>query len=255
MLIASLAWLGLGIHAPRLTEISEQVQIIPSAIATCLGSTVFWIIVTLLFGRVYCSTVCPIGALHDAAIWARKKTGRKKAFRYSEPKKFRYPLLAAYVGSLALGWLVVGYVVEPWNIMRNALSAVNPADSADTWLAAGISLGIGIAAGWICLCGILIWAWRSGREFCTSVCPIGTALGTLHSQTLMHIAIDPDKCISCMKCEDVCASKCIKVTQRAVDNSRCVRCFDCLDVCPNDAIRYQINKDRKRQTPLMEMGN
>lgn len=255
MLIASLAWLGLGFHAPLFLGISERSQIIPSSIQSCLGATVFWIIATLLFGRVYCATVCPVGALQDATIWLRKKTGKRKPFRYKEPKKFRYPLLVAYIASLALGALTVGYVVEPWNIVRNVMSTVNPADTSGTWQAAGISVGIGMASGWISFCLITVWAWHSGRGFCTSVCPIGTALGTLHTQTLMHIAIDPDKCISCMKCEDVCASGCIKVEKRLVDNSRCVRCFDCTDVCPNDAIRFQINKERRRQTPLMEVGN
>lgn len=255
MLIASLAWLGLGIHAPLITDISEKSQIIPSAIQTCLGTTIFWFVATLLFGRIYCAVICPIGALQDLTIRLRKKTAGKAPYRYKEASKFRYPLLLAYVASLALGVLAVGYVIEPWNIMRNALSAANPADTASTWQASGISIGVGIASGWITLCVILVWAWCSGRDFCTTVCPIGTALGSLHTQTLMHIAIDPDKCISCMKCEDECPAKCIKVEKRIVDNSRCVRCFDCTSVCPNDAIRFQINKDRKRQTPLMEIGN
>lgn len=255
MLIASLAWLGLGIYAPQITVISEKSQIIPSSIQSCLGTTVFWIIATLLFGRVYCVTVCPICTLQDITISLKKRAHRWKPYRFKESKRFRYPLLLAYVVSLALGVLSVGFVIEPWNIVRNVMSIANPIASASTWHTAGISISVGIISGWIILCTILVWAWISGRDFCTSVCPIGTALGSLHSQTLMHIAIDPDKCISCMKCEDVCASSCIKVEKRFVDNSRCVRCFDCTEVCPNDAIRFQINKSRKRQTPMMEVGN
>lgn len=77
MLIASLAWLGLGIHAPLITDISEKSQIIPSAIQTCLGTTIFWLVATLLFGRIYCAVICPIGALQDLTIRLRKKTAGK----------------------------------------------------------------------------------------------------------------------------------------------------------------------------------
>lgn len=255
MLFASLLWLLLGTSAPVYAIISERAQIIPSAIQASLGATVVWIIATILFGRIYCSTVCPVGTLQDIVIWSRRKSIRKKTFRYEEGKKIRYIILIAYLVSLIAGILAVGYVIEPWNIMRNASSAVHPADTLTTWSAIGVSVGIGAAAGLVALAVILIWAWKSGRGFCTTVCPIGTALGCLHSQSLMHIAIDPDKCISCMKCEDICSAKCIKVEQRTVDNSRCTRCFDCTDICPNDAIRFQLNRARHRQTPLMEMHN
>ena len=146
---------------------------------------------------------------------------------------------------------MVGYVIEPWNIMRNAASAGRHADTATTWQSIGISFSVGVAAGIIVMAAIILFAWKRGRVFCTAVCPIGTALGCMHSQSLMHIAIDPDRCISCMKCEDVCSAKCIKVSERHVDNSRCVRCFECTAVCPNDAIRFQFNRGRNRQTPML----
>ncbi|MDE7347784.1 MAG: 4Fe-4S binding protein [Muribaculaceae bacterium] len=252
MLFVSLLWLLFGTRAPVYALIAEQAQIIPSAIQSCLGVTIAWIIATLLFGRIYCATVCPVGTLQDIVIWSRRKINPKFTFRYENSKKIWLIVLLAYVGSLVAGIWFVAYVVEPWNIMRNAASAVRPSDTEMTWGAAGISLGVGVAAGIVALAAILLWAWKAGRSFCTTVCPIGTALGCLYSQSLMHIAIDPDKCISCMKCEDVCSSKCIKVSERYVDNSRCVRCFDCTAVCPNDAIRFQLNRGRNRQTPLME---
>lgn len=251
MLFASLLWLLLGTSAPVYAIISERAQIIPSAIQASLGATAMWIIGTMLFGRIYCATVCPVGTLQDIVIWTRRKANPKHTFRFQEGSKLRYFVLLAYVASLVGGILAVGYVVEPWNIMRNAASLVRPADVFATWDTIGVALGIGAAAGLVALAGILLWAWKSGRGFCTTICPIGTALGCLHTQSLMHIAIDPDKCISCMKCEDVCASKCINVEQRLVDNSRCTRCFDCTEICPNDAIHFQLNRGRNRQTPML----
>ena len=252
MLFASLLWLLLGSRAPVYAITAQQAQIIPSAIQASLGATVVWIIAAMLFGRIYCATVCPVGTLQDIAIWGRRKINPKFTFSYKPQKKIWLVILVAYVASLAAGIWAVCFAIEPWNIMRNAASAVRPADTAMTWQTIGISVGTGVAVGLVVLAAILFSAWKWGKVFCTSVCPIGTALGCLHGQTLMHIAIDPDKCISCMKCEDVCSSRCIKVTERLVDNSRCVRCFDCTAVCPNDAIRFQLNRGRNRQTPLME---
>ncbi len=250
MLIASVLWLLLGTEVAHFAEFSERFQIIPSAIHTCLGITIFWIIATLLFGRIYCATVCPVGSIQDAVVSTRRKaTG--KTFRFRESRNIRYAIVLAYLVSLALGMLTVGFAIEPWNIMRNAASAANPADTAMTWQEIGISVEVGILAGAVAIVAIIIWAWKSGRDFCNDFCPIGTILGCVHSQALLHIAIDPDTCIGCMKCEDVCASKCIDVKRRIVDNSRCVRCFDCTDICPNNAIRYQLNRNRHRQTPLL----
>lgn len=251
MLFVSLLWLLLGTRAPVYALVAEDAQIIPSAIQSCLGVTIAWIIATMLFGRIYCATVCPVGTLQDIVVWSRRKLDPKHTFRYEKRKKIWIVILLAYVVSLVAGVWVVAYVIEPWNIMRNAASVIRPADTDTTWQAIGVSLGVGFMAGAVALAIILLSAWKWGRMFCTTVCPIGTALGCLHSQTLMHIAIDPDKCISCMKCEDVCASKCIKVSERLVDNSRCVRCFDCTAVCPNDAIRFQLNRGRNRQTPML----
>lgn len=252
MLVMATLWLAMGAGAPAFTKIALQSQIIPSAIQTCLGTTVFWLVMTLLFGRIYCATVCPIGTLQDAALWIRRKSGRGKAFSFQEGSVWRYRILFLYVVSLAIGVFAVGYIVEPWNIMRNVAAIGKPEAVATTWTSAGISVATGILAGVSMLAVILFWAWHSGRPFCSSVCPIGSAMGCLHSQTLFHIAIDPDKCISCMKCEDICPTQCIKVSERRVDNSRCVRCFDCTSVCPNDAIRFQLNRGKHRSTPLMQ---
>ena len=251
MLFVSLLWLLLGSGAPVYALIAEHAQIIPSAIQSTFGATVAWIIATMLFGRVYCATVCPVGTLQDLAIWTRRRINPQHRFRYENPKKIWIFILLAYVASLIAGIWIVAYAIEPWNIARNAASVIRPADTETTWQAIGVSVGIGFACGAGMLGAILFSAWKWGRMFCTTICPIGTALGCLHSQTLMHIAIDPDKCISCMKCEDVCSCRCIKVSERLVDNSRCVRCFDCTAVCPNDAIRLQLNKGRNRQTPML----
>lgn len=253
-LIAAVAWLCLGPARMPQGAVVERVQLLPSALASTLGVTGFWIVATLLFGRVYCSTVCPVGTLQDIAIWTRRSLQGRRArpFRFAPAGPSRLPILWFYILSLIVGWLPLAWILEPWNMMRDAAAlAVRPEDVASTWGQGGRLALYGAGAGALVLAGVLVVAWMRGRDFCTDVCPLGSAMGYATPVTMYHIEIDPDRCVSCMKCEEVCASKCVKVVSRYVDNSRCTRCFDCIAICPEKAIRYQPNRNRRFSSPLM----
>lgn len=249
--IASVAYLAIGAHVHPMAVVSEKAQIILSAVAVSIGATLAWLILTFLLGRVYCSTVCPIGTLSDVFIRIRRKIpALNHEFRYRERSRWSVHILIVYIISLLIGAGVIPFIVEPWNMMRNMASTVNPSATSVTWGTLGIGIGAGIICGLITFLFIAIFALLYGRRFCTDICPLGTALGLLHEHTIYHIEINPDKCISCGECEKICRASCIKTVSRFVDNSRCIRCFDCLAVCPNDAIRYQPNRNRPA-SPLM----
>lgn len=241
--------IGLRIH-PALS-FTEKVQIIPSMIANCLGVTIIWLVVTLLIGRVYCSTVCPVGTFQDIFRHGRRFIKPlKKSFSYHPGSKMRYYIFGAYIFCIIAGVAAIPFWIEPWSIIRNISGDLHPSAEKVEWIRLGVGMSTGIIAGAVSALLLIIVGLITGRGFCTDICPIGTALGYVSNYSLYHIEIDPDRCINCMKCEDVCRSQCIKVVNRYVDNSRCVRCFDCGHVCPNDAIRLQINRNR-RATPLM----
>lgn len=252
-LAASVAYLFVGQRFPALSIYSVRMQIIPSAIASCVGITLFWLAITLLLGRVYCSSVCPVGTLLDAAATMRPRVfsrGRRASYRYHSPFRRRYDILVVYLICLIVGLIAVPLLIEPWNIFCNIVATVHPAALPAQWARLGIGAAAGIAGGAVSLILILGAGLLFGRDFCNAVCPIGMALGLLHSRTIYHIEIDPDRCSGCLACEERCKASCIKVVSRYVDNSRCVRCFNCLDACPDDAIHYQPNRNR-RATPLM----
>lgn len=248
---AAVAYLALALTANPLAKAAARVQIVPSMLATTMGMTIVWIVISFLLGRVYCSTVCPIGTLQDIFIRLGRVVPRfRRPGHYRPASRVRWHVLAIYVICLILGVSAINYWIEPWNMMRNICSLANDEAVGPTWTTLGIGSAAGMASGVISLLILAVCALFTGRGFCTAICPIGTALGSFNSFTLYHIEIDPDMCISCMKCEDVCKSHCVKVVGRYVDNSRCVRCFDCLAVCPNDAIRLQANRNRPA-TPLL----
>lgn len=263
-----LAYLFLGLSDNYMARLSEQIQIIPSAIASTIGVTLVWLAVTFALGRVYCSTACPVGTLQDTATWLRRKLYRLNIrrkrivnpvdgkilfapYRFRKPGNFRLIVLLIYLFCLVLGILGVATLIEPWNMMASAARISNPEGAAEwSWLIFCRYAGMGAAVGSTVLVIVWLWALFRGRRFCAEVCPIGTVLSYVSARSLMHIEIDPDKCIGCLRCEEVCKAECIKVVSRYVDNSQCVRCFDCLKVCSDDAIRYQRNRNR-RATPLL----
>ncbi len=249
---ASLACLVLGPRVNPMARLAGGSQIMLSAISVTLGATLVWLLATFLFGRVYCSTVCPVGTLSDIFLLCRRAIPRlrRRTFRYRPRSRASVHVLWIYLLCTVVGLLAVPFAIEPWNIMRNIVAVFHPSAVEATWISIGLGAATGIAAGVVSLVLIAVSSIWFGREFCSRYCPIGTAMGMLGDQTVWHIEIDPDRCTSCGLCEEICRSQCVKVAGRLVDNGRCVRCFDCVARCPEGAIRFQPNRNRPA-TPLM----
>ena len=249
--VLSVAYLTMSMETNGLAKLSLRVQVIPSAIAVSMGAVAVWLLLTFLFGRVYCSTVCPIGMIHDLIIPLRRHfKPTKKTFRYRQASPVRWQILALYGACLVLGLAIVPLWLEPWNIMRNICHSLHPSEAETMWLNLGISSSVGIFSGIFSFLLIALCALFTGRGFCTTICPVGTMMGAAAKHAVYQIGIEPDKCISCMKCEEICPSQCIKVVGRYVDNSRCVRCFDCINACPNEAVKLTASRFRPA-SPLL----
>lgn len=267
-LAASISYLFIGVDVNPMAQISLKMQIIPSALSMTIGATSLWLVATFLLGRIYCSSVCPVGALQDSATWLRRKlTGLKfvkrvrigvnhrllfPPFRYKRPRSLRKYILVIYAGFLLLGLITFAALLEPWNMMRAAARLTNHQGAEEwKWLFFAGNVVIGGIIGMLILFAIWLWALFAGRRFCVEVCPIGTILGYISYRAIYQIEIDPDRCTNCLRCEEVCKSGSIKIVSRYVDNGNCVRCFDCLKVCGDNAIRYQRNRNR-RSNPLLQ---
>ena len=106
--------------------------------------------------------------------------------------------------------------------------------SVDVWVRSLATMGIAILSFVI----LAILAWRNGRTYCNTICPVGTVLGFLSKYALLKPRIDTDKCNGCGLCARKCKASCIDSKNHAVDYSRCVTCMDCLDNCRQGAISY-----------------
>lgn len=242
---------------------------IGTAVATLTVFTfVVWMIVTLVFGRVYCSTVCPLGTLQDIvarlAGFGQSREGRRH-YRWTPPRhvmRLTFLALAAVMVFLGIGLAVS--VLDPAGAYGHICRGIcAPAIEAVRWAAGYLGLSAdrsvqiftesaaATALAFVILMGVSAASASGGRVVCNTVCPVGTMLGFVSRFSILQMDIDTDLCTNCRKCEDVCKGQCIDLTDHVVDGSRCVNCFDCVDICPNQAIRYTTRRHRL-STPLMQ---
>lgn len=177
------------------------------------------VIVTLLFGRFYCSTICPFGILQEfVALLFQKKGGIQKNLPQNLPLK--YFIAALTFGAMIGGSALIIRYIDPYTMFGSA-----------------VSLSI---IGLIFTFAVLALVFFKNRYFCTNICPVGAILGLISKLSLNKIYIDKEKCVSCGLCAKSCPSGCIDFKEKTTDNETCVKCLKCLGECKKDAIKYGI---------------
>lgn len=171
---------------------------------------------TFVFGRIYCSLICPFGIFQEIIGFIKLKLV-KSSRQVNFPLKY---FIAAIVWGIFLGGtaFVIRYF-DPYSLFG----------SAQTLAVAGIIGVILVAAA----------VFIKDRVFCTNFCPVGTVLGLISKVSPNKIYIS-DICVSCGMCERNCPSGCINSQEKTVDNEICVKCLKCLSVCPKGGIKYGI---------------
>ena len=232
-----------------------KIQFLPALLALNVGVVAVLILLTFLFGRVYCSVICPLGVMQDIFAWMGKKA-KKNRYSYSPEKKWlRYTVLILFIASLLVGGGVLAKLIAPysaygriagnllaplWQWGNNGLAYLaERADSyafyeTDVWIKSGVTFGIAIAS--LLIIGIL--AWRGGRTWCNTLCPVGTVLGLVSRFSWLKPVIDTSKCNGCGLCARNCKAACINSKEHNIDYSRCVACMDCIEHCKKGAISY-----------------
>lgn len=214
-------------------------------------------ILTVLFGRVYCSTICPLGTLQDGIGYMARKNGKPHRFKWTKPQHMlRYSILTLTVLLLLAGSGFAVNFLDPFssfgrifsNLVRPLVLVANNVAAAGLehfnvhtlyqvrW-AVVAPLSIGVAALTLVLVG-----WLSaghGRLYCNTVCPVGALLGLVSKISLVCIDIDPDACRECGLCEGVCKAGCIDIRKKTIDDARYVGCFNCFAVCRKQALRFE----------------
>jgi len=229
------------------------------------------LLLTLLFGRIYCSVICPLGVFQDIVMWIRRRLGllidkinggrarhyaeEKKAkgseaekpvmlkpfvkhFKYSKDWKWlrNFALAIAISTCFATGQLLISFIA-PYSAYGRMVKAVAGIPDGQAGMALLITAGITFVV--ITLC-----AWLWGRIWCNTICPVGTLLGYVSKHSIYRIRIDESKCAACGRCGRGCKASCIDMDAHTVDYSRCVNCFDCIRRCNEGAIDFSIYRKK-----------
>lgn len=230
-----------------------KIQFLPAVMALNVIVVVALLLLTIIFGRIYCSVICPLGIFQDVLARLHRK---KNKYNYSkEVVWLRYPMLAVFIlaavaGAGSLFQLLAPYssygriatmIFQPlWKMGNNVLAVLaERADSyafysVDTWMR---SMPVFLIAA-VTLVLLVVLAWRGGRTYCNTICPIGTILSFFARFSWFKIRFNTDKCKNCSLCSKNCKAACIDYKTHSIDYTRCVVCGNCIDKCKFGALKY-----------------
>ena len=246
-----------------------QIQFPPALESTLAG--VVWpslvilavlLVGTLLFGRVYCSFICPLGIFQDiVSRISRLVRGKKyKVPRYAKPVRgIRLAFLILFFGSFLAGLqaYVVGWLDPYSQFGRLGNMFLRPAAAEVNNALTGVSdYFFQVAPQWpqvgwlllpvlVLLLVVTIMATLRGRLYCNTVCPVGALLGLVSRYSAFKMVFDKGACVKCARCMKACKAQCIDLKTSEIDYSRCVACFDCEASCNEHGLRYRFTWGQK----------
>ncbi len=239
-------------------------------LALNVGVIVALIVLTLVFGRIYCSVICPLGIMQD--IFARLRPRKnKKVGHYSyspEVRWLRYPVLVLFILAVIAGFGSFVALLAPYssfgrivvNLLRplyewgnNGLAAIAEHYdsyafySTDVWLRSLPTFFIAVATVVL----LFVLAWVGGRTYCNTICPVGTFLSFISRFSFLKVRFDVEKCRNCSACTKACKAACIDFKNHSVDYSRCVVCGNCIDACKFGALKYDVPRLHPDSPPAL----
>lgn len=274
----------------QLSQALLRTQFVPSLVSIFTGSALAFILLvlaTLLFGRVYCSFLCPLGIWQDIVIrvsdFAKKRSNGGKAPKkeYKKPHNvFRYTILLLTGGAFAAGFTYPMALLDPYSnygrivtnvfgsletLINNLLSSIFPASFyTQQYSAIGTHAFIWAI---IFFAVVTLFSVFKGRLYCNTICPVGSVLGLLGGISLFKPAINKDMCVKCGQCSRKCKSNCINLETKEIDATRCVACYDCIVSCKRGGVKLvptwlkkekkEFNRDienKERRNAIIAMG-
>ena len=203
--------------------------------ATALtGAAIMLAFYALVGGRVFCSWVCPVNLVTDAAAWLRQRLDLT-ANRAPAPH-LRYWLLGAV---LAGSW-ATGTLLWEW---------VNPVSMFHR----GLIYGFGLA--WLIIGGVFVFDLLVARHgWCGHLCPVGAFYALLGRIAVLRVsAVRRTSCDDCMDCYAICPEpRVIPPALKAKDPASplilagaCTNCGRCIDVCSKNVFRFTTRFDQR----------
>jgi len=254
-------------------------QFVPSVLkfinvfSIAAGGFIVVLLLTFLFGRVYCSFLCPLGVLQDVIHFFTKRYKKSKIYRYRKAQNvLRYSILGLTIIFLLFGSILLVNLLDPYslfgkigsnifrpvyylgnNILAGILEnmgiyAIYPVKlKSYSWVVFGYTFSILYFIGWL--------VYKYGRLYCNTVCPVGALLGLVSRFSIFKIKLNESLCNSCGACGAKCKAQCIDTKNKKVDFSRCVGCMNCLTACTSNGVEFTSKSQQLKLKPLKVENN
>ena len=189
---------------------------------------------SVLFGRIFCGFLCPMGGLQDCLIPINEKVPRQ-GWR----NNIKYVIWIVWVALI-----IISFINRKGTVNINFLYMTDHGISVSNIYCYIIYYGVIFL---ISIPSILF----GKRLFCHYFCwmapfvVLGTKIGIALHSPILHIEADKDKCISCKKCNEKCSMgidvwKMVETGKYS--NNECIQCGECVDICPRKVLKYSMNR-------------
>ncbi len=187
------------------------------------------LIATILFGRVWCGWVCPLGAILQlfGPVGTRKMQSWFRMIKYG---LLIVLFVMALFGSLAFMWLdpitiLVRGVADPIGVILGIIEMPG--------------FKVGTLFSMVMLVLVLGLNLIEKRFWCRYLCPLGALLGLGSKFDWIRRRVNEMSCVQCGDCVKTCPMGAINPETIQNDPAECVMCLDCADApCPKTAITY-----------------
>lgn len=199
------------------------------------------VVVSLVFGPLYCGKLCPAGVLPE---FLSRLVPEKLQIDWSHHVRItpiRYGFLAGFFLTPLAG--IVAHCAYCNFFVFDMLITVLHTGRLPVY---SISLILTFVL-WFIVLGLFT---KGGRGFCNFLCPVGAFSSVLyqigrHLPWSWQMKADAQRCVGCQSCQRVCPMRTIVMTgeKAVIDRQRCIVCGACRDVCPVQAITYGTQKE------------
>ena len=249
-----------------------KLQFVPALLASGSITVLAINIVTMTFGRIYCSILCPLGVYQDGISRMAEKR-KKNRYKFKKSRKWlRYSILLVFAVLLFVGLNSIAILIAPYSIYgRIASNLFAPlyqlinnvlayfAERWDSYAFYHVDVYIKSLPTFIVSIAyfliITILSLTNGRWYCNTVCPVGTILGFFARSSLFKPVIDTEKCNSCGLCERNCRCSAIDSKNHKIDYTKCVTCFNCIEKCHQGAMRYRLAGNTDNVNKVKTIGD